>query len=293
MQIERPLIIQADTEHIAILHEGNSDTGVLVLVGGPQYRVGSHRQFVKLSRALAAQHLPSLRFDFAGMGDSAGHVADFYQRDADITVAINAFFSAQPQLKRIVLWGLCDAASAAMLYCYRHQDPRVSGLVLLNPWVRSNEGLAQVKLKHYYLQRLTDKAFWQKLFSGGLNLSSSLRDFGQTWRQSRQKSKPLTQQRGDNINAQNYTGYMLKGWQQFTGNSLLISSGNDLTAQEFLALCRGNPPWQQQLSKAEHQYLDAANHTFSTAQWRQTVEQLTLDFVQRLAGATPWLQQDS
>ena len=29
-------------------------TGVVVVVGGPQYRVGSHRQFVLLSRALAA-----------------------------------------------------------------------------------------------------------------------------------------------------------------------------------------------------------------------------------------------
>ena len=85
---------------------------------------------------------------------------------------------------------------------------------------------------------------------------------------------------------------MLKGWQQFAGNSLLISSGNDLTAQEFLALCRENPQWQLQLSKAEHQHLADANHTFSTAQWRQTVEQHTLYFVQRLAGVDARLQQD-
>ena len=29
------------------------DTGVVVIVGGPQYRVGSHRQFVLLARSLA------------------------------------------------------------------------------------------------------------------------------------------------------------------------------------------------------------------------------------------------
>jgi hypothetical protein len=30
------------------------DTGVVIVVGGPQYRAGSHRQFVLLARTLAA-----------------------------------------------------------------------------------------------------------------------------------------------------------------------------------------------------------------------------------------------
>ncbi|MGP9801189.1 hydrolase 1, exosortase A system-associated [Rheinheimera sp. NSM] len=290
MLTERPLVIAAEATLLAILHEGNADTGVLILVGGPQYRVGSHRQFVKLSRALAEQQVPSLRLDFAGMGDSRGTAAAFYQRQTDINAAIDCFFQAHPQLKRIVLWGLCDAASAAMLHCYRQQDNRIAGLVLLNPWVRCTESLAEVKLKHYYLQRLTDKAFWQKLLSGGLNFGRSLRDFSHTWRQSRQKNTGAAKHSPATINQHNYIGFMLKGWQQFDGDTLLISSGNDLTAQEFLALCRTDARWQQLLSKAEHHHLTDANHTFSTAQWRQHVEQLTLGFVQRLAGTD---KQDS
>ena len=35
--------------------------GVIVIVGGPQYRAGSHRQFVLLSRALAAAGYPVLQ----------------------------------------------------------------------------------------------------------------------------------------------------------------------------------------------------------------------------------------
>ena len=46
--------------------------GVLIVVGGPQYRVGSHRQFTLLARRLAAQGYPTLRFDYRGMGDSGG-----------------------------------------------------------------------------------------------------------------------------------------------------------------------------------------------------------------------------
>ena len=49
-----------------------ASTGVLVVVGGPQYRVGSHRQFVLLARALARRGIAAMRFDCAAMGDSAG-----------------------------------------------------------------------------------------------------------------------------------------------------------------------------------------------------------------------------
>ena len=34
------------------------DLGVFVVVGGPQYRVGSHRQFVLLARHLAGLGVP-------------------------------------------------------------------------------------------------------------------------------------------------------------------------------------------------------------------------------------------
>ena len=42
--------------------------GVLVVVGGPQYRAGSHRQFTLLARHLAEYGLPALRFDYRGIG---------------------------------------------------------------------------------------------------------------------------------------------------------------------------------------------------------------------------------
>ncbi|MFB1029241.1 MAG: hydrolase 1, exosortase A system-associated, partial [Thauera sp.] len=50
--------------------------GVLVVVGGPQYRVGSHRQFVLLARALAKSGVPCMRFDYRGMGDATGEMRD-------------------------------------------------------------------------------------------------------------------------------------------------------------------------------------------------------------------------
>ena len=68
-------ISRNDAQLSAILHPGSAPVGVLIIVGGPQYRVGSHRQFVKLSRALSQHNIASMRLDSSGMGDSSGSKA--------------------------------------------------------------------------------------------------------------------------------------------------------------------------------------------------------------------------
>ena len=67
------------------------DVGVLVIVGGPQTRVGSHRQFVLLARALAAAGIPAFRFDYRGMGDSAGDTRTFEHIRTDLFAALDVF----------------------------------------------------------------------------------------------------------------------------------------------------------------------------------------------------------
>ena len=148
--------------------ESAASLGVVVVVGGPQYRAGSHRQFVLLCRALAAAGIATLRFDYRGMGDSSGEHRDFSNASADIAAAIDALQRQLPSVTRVCLWGLCDGASAALLYCQDTGDRRVSGLCLLNPWVRSDASLARAQVKHYYGQRLRlrQKEFWVKLLSG-------------------------------------------------------------------------------------------------------------------------------
>ena len=252
-------------------------TGVLLIVGGPQYRVGSHRQFVLLARALAAAGIRAMRFDSGGMGDAGGPLLDFEQIDADIGAAIDTFFARQPGLQQVVLWGLCDAASASLFHAWR--DPRVTGLVLLNPWVRTDTGLAQAYVKHYYRQRLLSREFWGKLLGGGVDVRSAVRGFVAKLRQARQSapasplpdadaSLPLPQR-------------MLRGLQRFDGRVLLILSGDDLTAAEFRNLVAESPEWQQQLQNpgVQVQELKQANHTFSQRDWRLQVEQWTIDWV--------------
>ncbi|MBU1308865.1 MAG: hydrolase 1, exosortase A system-associated [Gammaproteobacteria bacterium] len=267
----------------AILHTPTntqcSQTGVLIIVGGPQYRVGSHRQFVKLSRYLADNGIASMRLDTSGMGDSSGSKAAFYQQDNDIETAITAFMHHNPQLKNLVLWGLCDAASAILIKLNK-PDPRLAGVVLLNPWVRQQHSHAEVMLKHYYLKRLFSRQFWQKMFGGGVALRHSLKDIWQTLQQ--RKAKHSRTASTPEANEQNYVQLMLQGWQRYQGKTLLITSGNDLTAQEFLSLCQHDDSWRSLLSSAQHCHINDANHTFSTLLWRQQVEQLTFQFIQQL-----------
>ena len=137
--MERALTFNCAGEQlVAVVSEpgGTPALGVLVLVGGPQYRVGSHRQFLLLARRLARDGFPTMRFDYRGMGDSTGTPTTFEDTVPDIAAAIVAFKAACPTVQRIVLWGLCDAASAALLYWKATRDARVAGMVLLNPWIR-------------------------------------------------------------------------------------------------------------------------------------------------------------
>jgi uncharacterized protein len=263
----------------AILHHASATIGVVLIVGGPQYRVGSHRQFIKLSRALAAQGIPSLRFDSQGMGDSSGDKADFYQQDADINTAISAFFQHCPQLKQVVLWGLCDAASAILIKL-NQPDERIGAVVLLNPWVRQQHSYAQTLLKHYYLKRLFSRQFWRKVLGGGVALRRSISEIWHTVQQRTAKHSALTQT--PVANEQNYVGLMLRGWQQFHGKVLLITSGNDLTAQEFLELCASQSAWTKCQHQAKHYVIANASHTFSSHVWREQVEQQSCRFVRSL-----------
>ena len=146
--------------------------GILIVTGGPQYRIGSHRQFVLLARALAAQGWPVLRFDLRGMGDSEGSTRDYRAAGPDIAGALAQFFDAVPTLREVALWGLCDGATAAA--CHAPRDARINALILLNPWVRSSAGLARATWRHYYLPRLLQGAFWRKLASGGVCMGASL-----------------------------------------------------------------------------------------------------------------------
>lgn len=258
--------------------------GVLIVTGGPQYRAGSHRQFVLLARYLAAGGVPVMRFDYRGMGDSEGDVHSFEDVEDDIRHAIDRFFAEASEIREIVIWGLCDAASAALVYACR--DPRVCGLVLLNPWARTEQGIARTYLKHYYLTRIFDRELWNKITHGRFDYGAAVRSVFNVI------GAALPAGRKNLPHAEAATGEqscglaplperMFDGLNRFNGKVLLIMSGRDLTAQGFSDLVTGSRKWRKLLesSRIQRRDLPQANHTFSRCDWREQVSSWTREWL--------------
>lgn len=268
---------------IGILHTPateSADIGVLIVVGGPQYRAGSHRQFTLLARALSSAGYPVFRFDFRGMGDSTGIQRSFEEVSDDIGAALSAGQERLPRVRGWVLWGLCDGASAALMFVQATKDKRVAGLCLVNPWVRSQQGLAKARVKYYYLSRFRQRDFWHKLLSGKVSLGSVVdlaRNVGHAGRRSFQT-----------LEAPSFRELMFDGFCRFTGYTLVVLSGNDLTAQEFVQLTRDHSGWARAMDSArvQSQSIRDADHTFSTANAHAELVQGTLSWLDRLVRPT-------
>jgi len=259
--------------------------GVIIIVGGPQTRVGSHRQFVLLARFLAAHGIAVFRFDYAGIGDSDGKPSDFLTAYQDIPAAIEQFQAQCPMLKHIALWGLCDGASAILLYLSQHQPAVINQIFIANPWVEQPDTKAKTLLKYYYLERLLSKEFWQKLSSGRFHFSAAVTGLFTTVRgiylpkNSCESSASLLA--SNKFNQDNFVHYMGQGLTKFNGQVHFIASGQDLVVKEFIQLLSDDSQWAQLWSQkmTSELKLAAANHTFSCAQWRSEVENYTVNTI--------------
>lgn len=256
---------------LSIVHEGkrNAEIGVVMIVGGPQYRIGSHRQFIQLARFLAKNGITTMRFDYRGMGDSEGTKQEFDAIDDDIKVAIDGLQKHYPSIKNVILWGLCDAASAALIYGYK--DPRVISMVLLNPWLKNNKAEGQTMVKSYYIKRLLSKDFWKKIISGQVNVRRSVLEVNTHLKNSLTDTHTIEQ---------SYQQRMTEGVNFFRGDICLILSGDDLTAKEFEAFALNDKSWKSKLTKSfDIHRLPMADHTFSSLTFKREVELITYGFV--------------
>lgn len=152
----------------ATLDEAEGPTGVLMVTGGTQTRIGSHRMYERLAKRLSEAGFPCLRYDRRGVGDSEGEESDWRDSGPDIEVAAAGLRRECPHIERLIGFGLCDGASAL---AFHGADAGLGGLILLNPWlVEAQAGtLAPAAVKAHYRQRLLSLHGWKKLLSGSFS----------------------------------------------------------------------------------------------------------------------------
>jgi len=153
------------------LDEAPGQTGLLIVSGGNEIRMGAHRGMALLAARVAAElGAPVFRFDRRGIGDSTGVNRGFESSVQDISAAAATFAAEAPRMQRIIAFGNCDAATALALF---HSAASVDGLLLANPWVvESGDDMPPAAaIRSHYAEKLRDPKEWLKLAKGGVNIA--------------------------------------------------------------------------------------------------------------------------
>jgi exosortase A-associated hydrolase 1 len=158
----------------ATLDQAMGRTGLIIVTGGTQTRIGSHRMFERLAGALAAEGYPCFRFDRRGVGDSEGEDPGFEGSKADLAAAVSGFRAECPHLERVVGFGLCDGATALALF---GAEAGVDSVLLANPWFVESEAGAPpaAAIKRRYRDQLMSVDGWKKLLGGSVSYKKLLK----------------------------------------------------------------------------------------------------------------------
>ncbi|MFB9243438.1 hydrolase 1, exosortase A system-associated [Massilia antarctica] len=233
--------------------------GVLVVTSAPQYRIGDHRHFTLLARLMAARGIPVLRFDHRGMGDSEGEARPIDALGEDIQAAMRAFFAQMPGMQDVVLWGFGDAATAAVLYA--HADTRVSGVVLLNPWMQAPGSAPRADGLPQLLARLGEVDFWKRVASDSRGGPDGVAALRQDMRAAAgDAGLPLPRR-------------VLASLSGFDGAALVILGGDEAGAQHVDALLKRHGVRCKCVS------VGGAERSFASRAWRDAVAEISANWI--------------
>lgn len=285
---------------------------LVMIVGGPQTRVGSHRSYTLIARELCRRGLAVLRFDYAGIGDGEGDFAGFAYAGPSLEAALDYLHKRFPGLRKTVLWSLCDGSAACALNA-RQAARRVSGMILCNPYVHSQQGHAKALLKHYYRKRIMDPAFWKKLLSFRMDPRKVLSSFFGLAKSATQASDTRSPKTGPadagvpsaavaadagsssapvaapapaappglvgpGDDPEGLPELVMEALEAYAGPLTLIMSTDDFTAQEFLALYRERDTGKRRgRHRTDMRIVDGADHTFTASEWKKAVCDLTME----------------
>lgn len=230
---------------VGTLDEAPGATGLLIVSGGNEIRIGAHRGMAWLAAQVADTGHPVLRYDRRGIGDSEGENGGFESAGPDLSAAIAAFREAG--VARIVGFGNCDAASALALY------GGADALVLANPWVieTADDLPPAAAIRARYAERLRDPAEWRRLMSGGVDMAKLARGVGRL----------VPRRRGH----ASLAARIAAGLKAFDGAITILLAERDNTALAFADAWRA-PAFAPARDRARVERLPSPSHSFAGAE---------------------------
>jgi exosortase A-associated hydrolase 1 len=227
----------------ATLDEAAGAVGLLIITGGNETRAGAFSGQSRLAARIAAAGYPVFRFDRRGTGDSTGDNRGFAYSNDDITAALATFRREQPQLRAVVGFGNCDAASALML----QGGSGCTALALANPWTfdAADEGPPPAVLRRRYIDKLKNPREVLRLLTGGVSLTKLAAGLKKAASGAQAPSSLV--------------GQMQAGMAGYQGKVRFLLAANDRTAQAFMAACPQTVGHWQVCEGAGHSFADAAS----------------------------------
>lgn len=211
-----------------------SQTAVVILNAGLIHHVGPHRWHVQLARALAAEGLTSLRFDFSGIGDSAArpdNLPIFEIVEREPREAMDEL--ARHGCRRFVLLGICSGAYSA--FRAAAVDERVIAAVLINPQDFTAGDAAGVEsqawARRYWTRSILRPRAWLNLLSGRVDYRRLLGTLGRQFSGAARAASPALRAVQTRINELAAGGRV----------ALLFAVSEDDLSLDYLALLLGRP----------------------------------------------------
>ncbi len=182
--VERPVLFGAGLRGVLCVPDDDVRRPTAVVLGntGGDPRAGIGGFSTSAARALARIGVSSLRFDFAGLGDSPGgdetvgsHIYAT-PRGADIEAARAVL--AGEGAETVIVGGVCSGGHHALRAGL--DNPALAGVFAINTVVlawRETNSLAigqrdQGRSTKAYLQRVKDPRTWRRLLRGGLDVAA-------------------------------------------------------------------------------------------------------------------------
>ncbi|WP_313441862.1 hydrolase 1, exosortase A system-associated [Novosphingobium sp.] len=236
---------------VATLDDAPGDVALLLVSGGNETRAGAWNGQARLAALVANAGFPVLRFDRRGVGDSEGENHGFRSSGPDIRAALSALRKECPQVRRVVGFGNCDAASALMLA----EGVGLYALVLSNPWTiegGAQDAPAEV-VRDHYRRRLADPAAIKRLLTGKVAIGGLVRSLLAAMRPAPAEPAGLARE-------------IAQGLAAFSGEVRLLVAERDRTGQAFLANWNKADARLQRCANATHSYVEPEAQDWLLAQ---------------------------